>query len=191
MGIDYHCVICIGKWLDVDYPQYERFWANQQNQISESIWCPVTPWLIDCGFFNTPKHLIYWWQVRSEGFGRGIGATCKRKPSRGVRRSGIHIPIKKVMKIKILCFSLALFLLSCTGYPELHFTNVEEGKRVLLGESLDLTIEGLPKNIDSIQFYIDNGIFETRNGEAALTLNSSKLKMGQHTPICTCFRWYR
>lgn len=91
------------------------------------------------------------------------------------------------MKIKILCFSLAIFLLSCTGSPKLHFRDVEEGKRILLGESIDLTIEGLPTNIDSIQYYIDNEIFNVKNGADGLVVNPDELKMGQHTTSALVF----
>lgn len=68
------------------------------------------------------------------------------------------------MKVKSIGYSLALLLLACTGAPDLRFAHVAEGKRVVLGDPLDLTIEGLPTDTDSMQYYVDNRIWDTKRG---------------------------
>lgn len=83
---------------------------------------------------------------------------------------------------------MILFLLACTDAADLRFANVAEDRRILLGDPLDLTIDGLPTGVDSIQYYVDNQIFDTKNETAGLTLNSGELKMGRHTISALVFR---
>lgn len=79
------------------------------------------------------------------------------------------------------------FFLACAGSADLRFVNIAEGKRLTHGKPLDLTIAGLPTGVDSIQFYIDNGILDTKNGTEGLVVNSAEIKMGQHTASALVF----
>jgi len=91
-------------------------------------------------------------------------------------------------QMKKLCYSMVLLMLACTDATDLRFANVAENSSILLGDPLDLSIDGLPTGVDSIQYYIDNQIFDTKEGAAGLTLNSDELTMGQHTVSALVFQ---
>lgn len=74
-------------------------------------------------------------------------------------------------KARNLYHLMVLFFLACTKSPDLRFADIAEDKRIVPGEPLDLTIAGLPSGVDSIQYYIDNGILDTKNGTDGLVVH--------------------
>lgn len=82
---------------------------------------------------------------------------------------------------------LALFFLACTGSADLRFQKLPEGGSVTLGEPLDLTIGGLPTNVDSVQYYVDGVLSETESRAGGLVLNSNELTMGRHVVSAQVF----
>jgi len=78
-------------------------------------------------------------------------------------------------------------MFACTETATVRFANVTDGGSITLGNTIDLSLEGVANEVDSIQYYLNNQLLKTETDPTRFTLNSAELKMGTHTVAALVF----